>query len=211
MIWSHGCWQSYLDGYPVKYAPTKLGKNVWLPWHVILMPGVTIGDNVTVGAGALVLNDIPANSLAAGSPVKILKTGSDIWPPAVESRSSRIADINRSFINYFNNSITPKNMTLLAKEKTLCELGTQQNEIICGLEKIVYVGTVTKIVAVGSDTLYVGELLPTKFESSNWVSLENNTYNLSNATFFYREYVKFLSHYGIHLLSLIDRVPNHRI
>lgn len=37
------------------------------------MPGVTIGDNVTVGAGSLVTRDIPANTLAMGSPARVVR------------------------------------------------------------------------------------------------------------------------------------------
>jgi acetyltransferase-like isoleucine patch superfamily enzyme len=42
------------------------------------MPGVTIGDGVVVGAGSIVTKDLPANSLAAGVPAKIIKKFSDI-------------------------------------------------------------------------------------------------------------------------------------
>ena len=38
------------------------------------MPGVTIGDNVVIGAGSVVTKDIPSNVIAAGTPCKILKT-----------------------------------------------------------------------------------------------------------------------------------------
>lgn len=55
-------------------GPVKIGKNVWLGENVIVLPGVTIGDNVTVGANSVVSKDIPSNSLAVGTPAKVIKT-----------------------------------------------------------------------------------------------------------------------------------------
>jgi acetyltransferase-like isoleucine patch superfamily enzyme len=48
--------------------------NVWLGERVIVNKGVTIGENSVVGAGAVVTKDIPANSVAAGNPARIIKT-----------------------------------------------------------------------------------------------------------------------------------------
>ena len=40
-----------------------------------MLPGIHIGDNVVVGAGSIVSKDVPSNSIVAGHPAKILKTG----------------------------------------------------------------------------------------------------------------------------------------
>ena len=42
--------------------------------YVTILPGVIIGDNCTIGAGSVVTHDIPANSIAAGNPAKIIRT-----------------------------------------------------------------------------------------------------------------------------------------
>lgn len=73
LMFTHGSWNSVLEGYPVKFAPITIGKKVWLPWRVFVMPGVTIGDGAVIGADSLITKDIPARSLAAGSPAKIMK------------------------------------------------------------------------------------------------------------------------------------------
>jgi acetyltransferase-like isoleucine patch superfamily enzyme len=39
LIFTHGAWLNVLDGYPVNYEPVTLGKSVWLPWRVFVMPG----------------------------------------------------------------------------------------------------------------------------------------------------------------------------
>ena len=53
--------------------PVTIGNDVWLGANVLVMPGVTIGDNVVVGAGAVVTHDIPSNSLAMGVPARVAR------------------------------------------------------------------------------------------------------------------------------------------
>lgn len=48
--------------------------NVWIGAGVSVLPGVSIGDNCVIGAGSVVVKDIPSDSLAAGNPCKIIKT-----------------------------------------------------------------------------------------------------------------------------------------
>jgi len=51
-----------------------IGNHVFLGLNSIVMPGVTIGDNVIIGAGSIVTKDIPSNSVAVGSPAKVICT-----------------------------------------------------------------------------------------------------------------------------------------
>jgi maltose O-acetyltransferase len=51
----------------------RIGKNVWVGGNAIILPGVTIGDNTTIGAGSVVTKDIPANCVAVGNPCKVIK------------------------------------------------------------------------------------------------------------------------------------------
>ena len=58
----------------LEYAkPIKVGNNVWIGGNVCVLPGVTIGDNVVIGAGSIVTKDIPSNVVAVGNPCKIIK------------------------------------------------------------------------------------------------------------------------------------------
>ena len=54
-------------------AEVHIGNNVWLGAGVIVMPGVTIGDNSVIGAGSVVTKDIPANVVAFGNPCKVYR------------------------------------------------------------------------------------------------------------------------------------------
>ncbi len=54
-------------------APVRIGKSCWLGAGVVVLPGVTIGDNVVIGAGSIVTKDIPSNVVAVGNPCKVLR------------------------------------------------------------------------------------------------------------------------------------------
>jgi len=54
-------------------APIHIGRNCWLGAGVIVLPGVTIGDNTVVGAGSVVTKDLPANVVAVGNPCRVLR------------------------------------------------------------------------------------------------------------------------------------------
>ena len=54
--------------------PITIGNNVWLGGHVIVLPGVTIGDGSVIGAGSVVTGNIPPRSLAVGTPAKVIRT-----------------------------------------------------------------------------------------------------------------------------------------
>ncbi len=54
-------------------APIRIGRNCWLGAGAVVVPGVTIGDNVVVGAGSVVTRDLPSNVVAAGSPCRVLR------------------------------------------------------------------------------------------------------------------------------------------
>ena len=53
--------------------PVHIGKNCWLGAGVIVLPGVTIGDNTVIGAGSVVTKDIPSGVVAVGNPCRVLR------------------------------------------------------------------------------------------------------------------------------------------
>ena len=53
--------------------PVTIGHNCWIGGSVTILPGVTIGDNVTIGAGSVVVHDIPSNCVAVGNPARPVK------------------------------------------------------------------------------------------------------------------------------------------
>ena len=53
--------------------PVKIGKNVWIGAHATILPGVTIGDNAIIAAGAVVTKDVENNVVVGGVPAKKIK------------------------------------------------------------------------------------------------------------------------------------------
>ena len=54
-------------------SSVRIGRNCWLGAGVVVLPGVTIGDNTVVGAGSIVTKDLPANVVAVGNPCRVLR------------------------------------------------------------------------------------------------------------------------------------------
>jgi acetyltransferase-like isoleucine patch superfamily enzyme len=61
-------WQGF-----VAKGPTRLGDNVWCGVNVVITGGVTIGERAVIGANSVVTGDIPAFSVAAGAPARVLR------------------------------------------------------------------------------------------------------------------------------------------
>jgi acetyltransferase-like isoleucine patch superfamily enzyme len=57
-----------------KHAHTYIGTRCFIGVNAIIMPGVVIGDEVVVAAGAIVTKSVPSNSIVAGNPARIIKT-----------------------------------------------------------------------------------------------------------------------------------------
>ncbi len=53
--------------------PVTIGNDCWFGANVVICPGVSVGDNCVIGAGSIVVKDIPANSFAAGNPCRVIR------------------------------------------------------------------------------------------------------------------------------------------
>lgn len=58
---------------PESARPIRIGRNVWIGGGAIVCPGVTIGDDTTVGAGSVVVRDLPDRVLAVGNPCRVVR------------------------------------------------------------------------------------------------------------------------------------------
>lgn len=54
-------------------APVKIGKNCWIGAGALILPGVTVGDNVVIGAGSVVTKDLPSDVVAVGNPCRVMR------------------------------------------------------------------------------------------------------------------------------------------
>lgn len=101
LIFTHGAWLDVLEGYPVTYEPVTIGRSVWLPWRVFVMPGASIGDGSVIGANSLVAGSIPPSSLAVGSPAKVIRGAPD-FPRRLDpgARAAKIDEMLSEFDRY---------------------------------------------------------------------------------------------------------------
>ena len=54
-------------------SPVVIRKNAWIGANATILPGVTVGENAIVAAGAVVSKDVPANTIVGGVPAKIIR------------------------------------------------------------------------------------------------------------------------------------------
>ena len=59
---------------PTRFAPVRLGANVWVGRSATILPGVTIGDHAVIATGSVVTDDVPARTLVAGVPARPVRT-----------------------------------------------------------------------------------------------------------------------------------------
>lgn len=57
----------------MELKPVLIRKNAWIGAKATILPGVIIGENAVVAAGAVVTSDVPKNSVVAGIPAKVIK------------------------------------------------------------------------------------------------------------------------------------------
>lgn len=131
-IYTHGAYLSEIDGFPVQFAPVTIGDRVWIP-SATVNPGVSIGDDVVIGAGSVVTHDIPSGSLAMGVPCRIVKAGAYPSPMNEVEAMTRVRrilhqagvvykqDSNASWITVSTASFDLKQKTIRGHADTVTE------------------------------------------------------------------------------------------
>jgi acetyltransferase-like isoleucine patch superfamily enzyme len=92
-FYTHGGGWVFREKYPDFdfFGKIKIGNNVYIGNHALILPGVTIEDNVIVGAGAVVTKSIPSGVIVGGNPAKIIGR--------IEDYEKKIIEYNRVYIN----------------------------------------------------------------------------------------------------------------
>lgn len=191
LLFTHGSWLSQLEGFPVTFAPITLGKNVWLPWRVFIMPGVEVGNNVVIGANSLITKSLPSNVLAAGSPAKIK---SENYPPPIdeEKRNDILKQIIYDFIEHleYNNYQVNK----ITFEEGF-ELSIHKGKKTYNIK---YLNKNKTLEHINRDSLLIIDNKNIKINNKNikmWINLRTKTrFGTSKVG---EEFTKFISRYGI--------------
>lgn len=84
-------------------APITLGNNVWIGGNATLLPGVSLGDNVVVGAGSVVTRSFPENVVIAGNPARVIRT---IEAAESEDHLKHLQEIDAQLIDLLEKRMT---------------------------------------------------------------------------------------------------------
>jgi acetyltransferase-like isoleucine patch superfamily enzyme len=75
------------------FTPIIIGTNVFVGLNAIILPGVRVGDNCVIGAGAVVTKSVPSGSIVAGNPARIVGNVESYWAK-IEGRVERIRSMS---------------------------------------------------------------------------------------------------------------------
>jgi acetyltransferase-like isoleucine patch superfamily enzyme len=78
---NHAALDQPINNQGINVAPIHIEDDVWIGLHAVILQGVTIGRGAIVGAGSLVNKDVPAYSIVAGTPARIVRSRSPIGSP----------------------------------------------------------------------------------------------------------------------------------
>lgn len=93
-ILTHGYWQSVLEGYPYSFSGVTIGNGVIVGYRSLIMMGVSIVDNVVIGAQSVVTKSIKEKGIYAGSPARFIK---EITPLSLEDKIKKVEAIIKNY------------------------------------------------------------------------------------------------------------------
>jgi len=129
MVYTHGSFLPYTEGYWVRFAPVVIGNRVWCAAGVFLHPGTTIGDNSFVNSRSVVSGEIPPDSIVEGHPAQVVNTMSRMQRTITPRRLDAIAaQMLRHFLTI---AAYHKELRLLSeKPYPLIQVGRQTYQIV---------------------------------------------------------------------------------
>lgn len=197
LIFTHGSWLNALDGYPVTYEQVTLGKSVWLPWRVFIMPGTTIGDGSVIGANSLVSGTIPPYSLAVGSPAKVIRSAPDFPRKISDADHRRIVS---EIVNEFDRYVEYNNFTIDRRDSIIVyRNGAQAYRMLRVDSEVPSLELLQPGDTVLSDIVLAPDILQTlKARRVHWLDLAGKTRS-ENGSPLTEELAAFIGRYGIRL------------
>ncbi len=188
MLFTHGTWQNIFHGYPVSFGKIVIEDDAWLPWHVTVLPKVVIGKGATLGAGALVTQDIPPYSLAVGCPARIIKTEGYPKQQTIEEKDEIARNILQDFVGYLNDfkgekvSISEKGGIVLITDEA-------RGNVLWYCKSI-------QSQKVRDGTLISFDIPESFGEHNDWIDFERENMSIQSNNWLAQEFVNFARRYG---------------
>ena len=185
LIFTHGTWQNTYKGYPYKFGDVTIKKGAWLPWRVFVMPGVTIGENATIGSAATIVKDISNGYFAAGSPAKELKPDTEYVKPEnnikVLKEILHEQSLDYNFQHGTSYQVDLEKLEIRNNDKVLVKYYTSYENLNADLCLIDTEKTIQS--------------------SNNIINLKNNLASIKQRNTFTENFIDFLSNYGIRIIE----------
>ena len=187
LIFTHSAWQNVLDGNPYKFADVQINDNVWLPWNVTVMPGITIGKDATIGSGSVITKNLPPRVFAAGIPAKIIRL-KKIGKLSNENKKGITLGILSDFQGYASNFLKLR----------ITSSNDPGNYIIAyENQRLVFTSNFKKI-RKGDVVVYFK--LPKEIKQKHqWIELDSLDSNIKNTLA--KQFIVFVRRYGIKIKS----------
>ena len=183
LIFTHSAWQNVLDGNPYKFADILINDNVWLPWNVTVMPGITIGKDVTVGSGSVITKNLPPRVFAAGVPAKILQR-KDIGKISKENKKTIVLEILSDFQGYASNFLK---LRIFSSKDSHNYVITSKNQ------RLVFVSNFKKL---QKSDVAISFNIPKEIKQKyQWIELDSLDSNIKNTLA--KQFILFVRRYGI--------------
>lgn len=199
LIFTHGVWQNAFKGYPFQFGKVEIKDDVWLPWHVFVMPGVTIGKGTTIAGGSVVTKDIPEHCLAGGVPAKVIRGENYPPQPSITDKNNLAKSVLKDFVNYVKGFVGEKSISLR-------EIGDDKLVLTSDLGNLVYIKELTDNQSLAELQLpesfdIVSFQVPSSFKKScNWVELDSETRS-KEMNKLSCELAQFIGRYGVRLVD----------
>lgn len=104
--WTGWCFLPLYGEFVPSHKRTKIGSNIWFGEGVKVLSGVEIGDNCIIGAYSVVTRSIPPNSVAVGTPCRVICSLDDFYQRREKAYFSEIEDYAKSIFERFNRKPT---------------------------------------------------------------------------------------------------------
>lgn len=200
MIFSHGVWQNAFKGYPFQFGKVEIKDDAWLPWHVFVMPGVTIGKGSTIAGGSVVTRDIPDHCLAGGVPARIIKQENYPSEMTIEEKNDLAKRVLRDFESYLKNFLNKKSIKTKELNQNVVLLTSDSGNLAYCMEILPDLFTLPELRLLGSFDVLSFTIPSATKQEHGWIEIdsESSSTKLQGLS---QELVQFIGRYGLRIVE----------
>lgn len=186
LIFTHSAWQNVLEGNPYQFSDVTIKDNAWLPWNVTVLPGVIIGNDVTIGSGSIVTKSLPPYVFAAGVPAKIIRKKEN-KRLCEDSKNTIVLEMLSDFRRYALQYLKLKNV--MSKSPNSFVINFKDGRLLYTLN----------FKNIRADDVIVSFRIPTNIKQKyDWIELDTLSSSVNNK-YIAMQFITFIKRYGIRI------------